>query len=478
MAVADIIESVLTGEDNNPIDDYIESQKASYSTLIASETTQTDNHGTGNRVQRTTAQELKEAKNFRFTAGTIFDVYAPQISFNATNNVIQSKSSHTQAFHNQLSSVYNWVRAQNVNVLQTANSYRYATERDYIASANYFHQSSLHHQYADSYRLQIGQASGQKCSKKSKVTDESYGNCSIGAINNYTVSTKEGVISMQAEDGFIAKSEKAVSISGKSGVSVNSSTSANFTAKADLSVSSMGPVSISSLSFLSLNSGAVMYLDAGVIFVGIGAGVKPSVSLDVVPGAVGALTSTLAGSGFSVSNVIGLASAVASGNIQGAVSSLAGALIPGAPAEFLSKVSSFTPQGIASAFTGLLTGGEGLGSFLSTKLGNLFQIDKLTETFPLLESIPGVKNLIGDFIGPEITKFLGFLTDPVNGFSFRDYPDIESISGYNTANVPGSKAMVSNLFTSEISSPVLPLENKQQHQDTPTDTAQQPTEGN
>jgi hypothetical protein len=209
-------------------------------------------------------------------------------------------------------------------------------------------------------------------------------------------------------------------------------------------------------------------MDAGIIFVGMGAGLKPSVSLDGI-GLAGALTSTLAGSPFTVSNVIGIASAVASGNIQGAVGSLAGALVPGAPAEFLSRVSSFTTEGIASAFTGLLTGGEGFGAFLQGKLGDLFQIDKLVEAFPGITDIPGVRSLLDSVIPTELTKFLGFLVDPTNGFDFKTYPKIKPLSGYNTTQVPSPQSMVSNIFTTEITSPVLPLQVSQTHSQ-PTST--------
>lgn len=458
--VGSVVDAVLSGDaSDKPIENYINSQKASYSSLLAVESTQKDNHGVGATASRTTAEDNREAKSFRFNSGTLFDIYAPQLTTNANVSVHQAKTQHNQVFHQQTSTVHSWSRSQNINVVQTANNYSYATDRNYVASTNYFHESSYNHQYADYFRLQVGQSSGDPVSKSSRLkSSELYGSCNIGAHNNFTVSTRKGLISMSAEDGFIAKANGAVSVSGKKGVSINSSIGANITARADLSMSSMGPVSVSSLSFLSLNSGGVMLLDAGIIFVGMGAGLKPSVNLDATLGTLGKVTSALAGSGFSVGSVVGLASAVASGNITGAVSSLAGALVPGAPAEFLSKVSSFTPAGIASAFTGLLTGGEGLGSFLSGQLSSLFSIDDLASALPGITDIPGVTDLIDSIADGAFGPFLNFLGDPANGFTFKSYPDIKELDPYTSTGQPKPQPMASNTFTSEILTPYLPVQ--------------------
>lgn len=430
--------------------EYEKSLLSGYGHLVSQLITETDSSGTGNTVSRSSSAVHTEGKSLNFKSATVFDIYSPNVSINSNQLVLQSKNSHTQTFHSQVSSVNNWVRAQNLSVNQSGNIYHYSSDRLYQTSSRFFSQTSKSTTYADSFSLQVGQDSGESIGAASN-TD--YGNMLFGSTKNILFASKEGLFNVDAKEGVGISSSNSINIKGTKSVSVSSTGTTSIRATGSTSVSSIGPTTISSTSLLTLTSLGVMYLDASIIFVGIGgAGAKPSVNLDAATSVVGSATgqAVSAASSFTVSNVVGVVSNVLSGNYTGAVMGLG--IIPQEIFDII------PPEAVDAAlrgdFKGVLSSAVGkFGDFLGNKVSELFDVQGLISKMPGLKDIPGMEELAYNLAGSIIGTLPDFITDPIigtyGGFTFKSYNKTKDPTGFASVDLSENLGTYSDGTVSE-----------------------------
>lgn len=498
------------------IDFYKKTNDLSLATLLATQSPLLDNHWNNISFTRSSANKQDEAKIQRFNCGVSFDVYAPQVSIDSNELVLQAKNEHNQVFHSQTSSINRWTRAQNINVLQAENNYTYVETQNFVGSGVHIDHISKHEAYADYHRLQIGQKSSTPISNKSSVGSK-YGIYEVGSINDMKFTSKNKAISLNSKTGIANVTSGTFNVKAKKGISMSSPVGITMNTGGEFIANSTGPFIMGSSSLMVINSGGAIYMDAPVVFVGMASFMGGKTPLDIASGVVlPSFTSTLTN---TLSNVVG---GLMTGDIGGVLVSAVGAFAPGAVSSFLNGTDFNVGDMIGSGLSNMVTdaignvGGELLSNTVSKVVGGTLSgavngligggidglfggaVDALTGgvtgvlTDAVDSLIPGFSDVLsGDISGalgsvlgatgildsiPGADAFFGLLGGDSGGnaFNFKVYPKLEPIDYYPTAPIPKSTPQVTygldteNVFPTFFSIPTMEPENPDQASGEPT----------
>lgn len=422
----------VLGDKSDSLSYYTETQMAGNATTVAAAKIATQTLSVaGNQVDISSNTHYEEAKTFRYNAAVYWDLYAPQVTINSDQTVLQAKTLNIQAFHQQTSCVNNWIRAQNINTVQAESHYDFSTNEHFIGAPNLVIHSGSYLTYGDTIKIQAGNPNKQKVSDKSDGSR--YGDFQIGAVNNVAITAMNGGVATFsntfantfAKDILLESQNKAV-IRSKNGIGVKS--------LGEVSLLSGRQIVLASAAGIRLNTAGSLSLAATRVDMGLG-GAMSAINLDILDLAE-ELVESVAGSSLVVpTNLINSA-----------------AFIQGLPAvsqftnftNVIGNFNAFTPDSVMS-FVGGLSDDDFMSAVGGIAQGTITNVaKKYTGIASQAIGLPGLSGLVDSVIPQTPLTPIQSLFDPEKGitFKFSQYPKLEGLENYLTAPVDEPKSYV------------------------------------
>lgn len=302
------------------------------------------NSAAGRAVIASSDAHYEEAKSFRYNCASVWDLYSPQVSFNADQFNCQLKNYNLQSTQAVTTLVNGFTRATNLYAVESSSCYNYATQEYLIGAPVLVQQASKNISYGDYIKVQAGNTNQQRTSDID--VGDSYGHMHLGAINDVVINSENTGVTLTSKQHISGITEGDIFFSSKGKGAFTTEYGFGLNSGGEVSIGSDVSMTLSATAQIAINTEGYLRLDAKFINIGgMGSALEPynldliNLASDLAQGVVtGDLTSFLDIPGnimdYSATFIDALPEQL-SGIVQSTTTSLFNSLTPGSLQTFI-----------------------------------------------------------------------------------------------------------------------------------------------